>query len=75
MSLIMPTVSISVVSVQSYNGRKAGFGHICKSTLKPDYVILLDVDEIWDDLLLFYRGLLLCSEMWGKSAKHRGFYG
>lgn len=69
-SLITPTVLISVVSVQSYNGRKAGLGHIRKSTLKPDYVILLDVDEIWDDLLLFYHGLLLRSEMWGKSAKH-----
>ena len=43
--------------------RKAGLVHIRKSALIPDYVIPLDVDEIWDDSLLFYRGLLLCSEM------------
>lgn len=55
--------------------RKAGLVHIRKSVLIPDCVIPLDVDEIWDDLLLFYRGLLLCSEMWRKSAKHKRFFG
>lgn len=47
--------------------RKAGLVHIRKAALTPDYVIPLDVDEIWDDLLLFYRGLLLCSEKSGES--------
>lgn len=28
----------------------------------------VDVDEIWDDLLLLYQGLLLCSDMWRKSS-------
>lgn len=61
--------------MQSFNERKAGLGRKRKSALIPDYVIPPDVDELWDDLLLFYHGLLLCSEMWRKSAKHEGFYG
>lgn len=47
--------------------RKAGLVHIRKAALTPDCVIPLDVDEIWDDLLLFHHGLLLCLEKSGES--------
>lgn len=33
--------------------------HTRKSAIIPDCVIPLDVDELWDDLLLFHHGLLL----------------
>lgn len=54
---------------------KLDLHRMCKSALIPDYIIPLDVDEIWDDSLLFYCGLLLCLEMWRKSAKHNGLCG